>query len=172
MNMREVTCALGGTVELPARGSALGVPKSSCCYSPICLYWAVHSETKLKPARESSASRALLESYCCLWSTCALLGSSLFSPFILKLIHFEFKFLFWIVISIFIGFSQALSNICQENLPWQVWHRPLGCIYESCFNSYGEGCMTDQLQYFLHAVVPTIDYFSSELFENSSKLNK
>ncbi|KAJ7425975.1 hypothetical protein WISP_20087 [Willisornis vidua] len=32
--------------------------------------------------------------------------------------------------------------------------------------------VTDQLQYFLCVVVPTIDYFSPELFENASKLNK
>lgn len=73
--MREVTCVLGGTVEHPARGSALSVPKNSCWYSPICLNWDVHSENKLKSARGTSASRALLKSYCCWWSACALVIS-------------------------------------------------------------------------------------------------
>lgn len=72
MNMREVICALGGTVKLPARGSALSIPKNSCWYSPVCLYWGVHIEKKLKSARGSRASRALLKSYYCLWSTRAL----------------------------------------------------------------------------------------------------
>lgn len=61
-----------------------------------------------------------------------------------------------------------------------MWHRSLRCIYEFCLNSYREGYVTSsasvlgtwQLQHFLPVVVPTIDYFSSQLFENSSKLNK
>lgn len=53
MTMRKVT--LGGTVRLPAHGSALCVPKSFCCYSPVCLNWGVHSEMELQSAKESSA---------------------------------------------------------------------------------------------------------------------